>query len=108
MKNTVYKLYIISLFLIGGMLTIYFAYAGFNYYLTPIEERFFNPLHEIFKPSGIIGHGLGIIGSIMMLVGIFGYMIRKRVRKFGRLGILKHWLEFHIFLCSVGPILILY
>jgi hypothetical protein len=35
-------------------------------------------------------------------------MIRKRIRKFVRIGFLKHWLEIHIFLCSVGPILVLY
>ena len=35
-------------------------------------------------------------------------MIRKRVRTFVHLGILKHWLELHIFLCTVGPILILF
>jgi sulfur relay (sulfurtransferase) DsrC/TusE family protein len=35
-------------------------------------------------------------------------MARKRYRIFSRLGILKHWLEFHIFLCTLGPILILF
>jgi len=34
--------------------------------------------------------------------------VRKRVRAFSRLGILKHWLEFHIFLCTLGPILVLF
>ena len=36
------------------------------------------------------------------------YMARKRYRIFSRIGILKHWLEFHIFLCTLGPILVLY
>ena len=35
-------------------------------------------------------------------------MIRKRYRRFFNIGYLKHWLEFHIFLCSVGPVLVLY
>lgn len=35
-------------------------------------------------------------------------MIRKRVKKFSRVGILKYWLELHIFLCSIGPILVLF
>jgi hypothetical protein len=43
-----------------------------------------------------------------MIVGVSIYMLRKRIRMFSRLGILKHWLEFHIFLCSLGPILVLY
>jgi len=35
-------------------------------------------------------------------------MFRKRLRIFSRIGILKHWLEFHIFLCTLGPFLILF
>src|SRR4030066_1306001 len=44
----------------------------------------------------------------MMIIGFGVYMIRKLYRKFFNIGYLKHWLEFHIFLCSVGPVLILY
>jgi hypothetical protein len=62
----------------------------------------------MLKPSGAWGHGFGIIGSLMMIIGVAIYMIRKRVRKFFNLGFLKHWLELHIFLCTVGPILVLY
>jgi hypothetical protein len=43
-----------------------------------------------------------------MLLGVGFYMARKRFRAFGRIGVLKHWLEFHIFLCSLGPILVLF
>ncbi len=60
------------------------------------------------KPSGLIGHGLGIVGSLMMILGVVIYMVRKRVRYFHKFGYLKHWLEFHIFLCTLGPILILF
>ncbi len=60
------------------------------------------------KASGIIGHGLGIVGSLLILLGVFTYMLRKRLRFFSRMGILKHWLEFHIFFCTLGPVLILF
>jgi hypothetical protein len=50
------------------------------------------------KPSGSLGHGYGIAGSLMMIFGVSIYMIRKRVRRFFNIGYLKHWLEFHIFL----------
>ena len=43
-----------------------------------------------------------------MLIGVGFYMARKRFRSLGRVGLLKHWLEFHIFLCSLGPVLVLY
>jgi hypothetical protein len=60
------------------------------------------------KPSGDLGHGLGIIGSALIVVGVFSYMLRKRNRSFMRIGVLSNWLEFHIFLCTLGPILILF
>jgi len=51
---------------------------------------------------------LGIAGSFLMLAGVAAYMLRKRLRSWTRLGLLRHWLEFHIFLCTLGPILILF
>lgn len=99
---------VIFYFFIGFFLFFYFLFYGIDYYILPISERVFHLKHSLLKPSGLIGHGLGIIGSLMMIIGVSSYMIRKRWRRLHRLGLLKHWLEFHIFLCSVGPILILY
>jgi hypothetical protein len=73
-----------------------------------LEERFYHPDHNLLKPSGIMGHGLGIIGSLFIIIGVFSYMVRKRYPFVLRIGILKYWLEFHIFLCTLGPILILF
>ena len=61
-----------------------------------------------WKPAGSIGHGLGIIGSAMMIGGVIMYSSRKRVKALRQAGKLKHWLEFHIFLCLLGPTLVLY
>ncbi len=81
---------------------------GYSYYYTSLEERFFHQSHNDLKPSGLFGHGFGILGSLMMIIGVSIYMIRKRIKRFHHLGYLKHWLEFHIFLCTVGPILVLF
>ena len=43
-----------------------------------------------------------------MLIGVAVYMMRKRMKSMARMGLLKHWLEFHIFLCILGPILVLF
>lgn len=83
-------------------------YLGFDYYNTSIEERFYQPDHSILKPSGVIGHGLGIAGTLLMIVGVSSYMARKRFRSWSRFGKLKYWLEFHIFLCTLGPIMVLF
>lgn len=83
-------------------------YIGIQYYKVSIAERFFHPDYQLLKPSGLLGHGLGILGSALITIGVATYMLRKRVRYFSRLGILKHWLEFHIFLCTLGPMLVLF
>ena len=108
MSKTLHRIFIFILIVIGIVTFLFFGIYGYSYYLTSNEERFFHGLHRALKPNGVIGHGLGIIGSLMIIIGVSSYMIRKRVRRFIRLGLLKHWLEMHIFLCSVGPILVLY
>jgi hypothetical protein len=87
---------------------IFLIYNGISYYNTGIEERVYHSGHSQLKPSGIIGHGLGVLGSLAMIIGVSTYMARKRYRSLSRLGVLKYWLEFHIFLCTLGPMLILF
>jgi hypothetical protein len=106
--SKLHKFYIFSLTAIVAVILIYLILKGMSYYQVPIEERFFHPDYKALKPSGIWGHGLGIIGSLMIIVGVVIYLARKRMRSLSRLGVLKHWLEFHIFLCTLGPILILF
>lgn len=108
MTRTQHKIYLGIFFLIGILAFLSLAWYGFDYYTTSLEERFFAQSHSSLKPSGSIGHGLGILGSLMMLTGVGVYIVRKRIRRFGRIGSLKYWLEFHIFLCSVGPMLVLF
>lgn len=86
----------------------FFLLEGYSYYRLGIEDRFYHAQHQWLKPSGLVGHGLGIVGSLLIVIGVSMYMIRKRVRRFSRVGVLKYWLEFHIFLCSLGPVLVLY
>ncbi|HMQ63807.1 MAG TPA: hypothetical protein PKE06_24195 [Flavilitoribacter sp.] len=90
------------------VVTIYLFSRGVSYYDTSLEERFYHPDHALLKPSGIMGHGLGIIGTLLILIGVFGYIARKRYGFLARFGRLKYWLEFHIFLCTLGPIMILF
>ncbi|MBT8296690.1 MAG: hypothetical protein KJO52_00020 [Maribacter sp.] len=88
--------------------TLYLFYIGFTYYNTSLEERFYHPRHNWFKPSGIYGQGLGIIGTLMILFGVTIYIARKRYNFLAKHIRLKYLLEFHIFLCTLGPILVLF
>lgn len=108
MNPTAHKLYLFILSSIVIVATVYLIYTGWSYYQTDLTERFYHEDYKVLKPSGSMGHGIGIFGSLFMIIGVASYMARKRFRFMSRWGLLKHWLEFHIFLCTLGPILILF
>jgi hypothetical protein len=103
-----HQLYVSVLVSIIVLITLLLIVKGVPYYSTSLEERFYHPDHDLFKPSGLFGHGLGIFGTFLIVFGVFSYMARKRYRFLSRFGRLKYWLEFHIFLCVLGPIMILF
>ena len=108
MSGLVHRIYIGVFIGIGFITLVLLLYWGYSYYNTGIEERPFHQDHLMLKPSGPIGHGLGILGTLLILVGVFTYIGRKKNKFLPGVGALKYWLEFHIFLCSVGPLLILF
>ena len=93
-------LYVVSFVAIGLILG-----RGASFYLTPVGERAHHPGYWDWKSGGRVGHGLGIVGSTMMVL-MLGYSLRKRVRGLRRLGALGRWLDVHIFLGIIGPLLV--
>jgi hypothetical protein len=81
--------------------------AGLDYYLLPMDQRAYSNLAPLFAPTGLVGQGLGIVGAALIIIGVVGYTARKRMRVLSRAGALKHWLQVHIFLCTLGPFLVL-
>ena len=81
---------------------------GWEYYITPYQERAFMDLHQTLKPTGLIGHGYGIIGSLFIMIGVLSYSLRKRIKFMKNWGKLRNWLTFHIFLCTSGPALVVW
>lgn len=108
MSPVTHKFYISTMVVAVAVTAAILAFTGYSYYATGLEDRFFHADNEVLKPSGLVGHGLGIVGTLLILIGIFSYMGRKRLRMFSEVGLLIHWLEFHIFLCSLGSLLILF
>lgn len=108
MKTSLHRIYIGFMVLILITVTLWLGYRGYGFYGTSLEERFYHDDYQLLKPNGLLGHGLGITGSLFMITGVSLYMLRKRIRALHRLGKIRHWLEFHIFLCVLGPVLILY
>lgn len=108
MSKTIHAIFIWTMVAITVAVTIYLIYTGYDYYKTPLHERFYHSRHDWFKPSGVYGHGIGILGTLMIVFGVGIYIARKRYNFMAKQLRLKYLLEFHIFLCILGPILILF
>ncbi|RMG65319.1 MAG: hypothetical protein D6715_08645 [Calditrichaeota bacterium] len=89
-------------FILYGLLLV----DGAGFYRTPYDQRPFHPDYRTLRPAGVRGHGLGILGSTLMIL-MLGYSLRKRVKFFRSWGPLSNWLDFHIFCGIVGPMLVI-
>lgn len=103
----VHKVILIFLVVLGVATVIYLAVFGYEYFSLPLTERPHSELHDLLKPSGEWGHAFGIFGSTMMLL-LFLYSVRKRVRWFSTIGMLSTWLKYHMFLGVMGPVLVIF
>jgi hypothetical protein len=102
-----HRLSLYALYALTIAAVIYLVGEGWGYYRLPLTERPHHALHESFKPSGSIGHGIGIIGSLMMIVLLL-YSMRKRARFMQQAGNIRYWLNYHIWLGVTGPTLVLF
>jgi hypothetical protein len=78
---------------------------GLPYYTTPVVERPHHPDYRALGPGGVLAHGLGILGSLMLL-SLLLYSLRKRWRRLARLGSTAKWLRVHMYFGIFGPLFI--
>jgi len=78
---------------------------GLDYYLSNDEQRALSPKHALLKSGGTIGVTLGILGFFLFLV-VYLYPVRMRWTWLSRQGSSRHWLDFHILLGLVTPLII--
>jgi thioredoxin reductase/ferredoxin len=93
--------------LVGTLVVAGLAAVGWKYYLLPRELRFKAPEHALLKPSGLWGHGVGILATMFMLLN-FVYPLRKRLPLFKGRGSIAPWLRFHVFVGIMSPLVILF
>ena len=77
-----------------------------NLTITAIYLAVVASMGQVPAASEAFGHGLGIVGFILMLMTETLYSIRKRMR-LARWGRMAYWLKFHIFTGLVGPSMVL-
>lgn len=100
----------IHMFIIFGLifitaLAIFTALRlGADYYLAALAERPQHPLHNLLKPSGLIGQGFGVVGGLFCVLTLL-YPIRKRWRLLENLGTPRTWFQFHVYFGIAGPLL---
>lgn len=104
-KEWFHKTILLFLYLAGFSAVIYLLFTYWDYYFTPSSQRIRMDVHDLVKPSGLIGHGIGILGTLMMLLLLL-YTIRKRFNFMSGAGKLSHWLNIHIFFGITGPLLV--
>jgi len=100
-----FKAIMISLYAVGLSAVAAFFWFGHTYYALPLVERPRSDLHALFKPGGMVGHTLGVVGSCMLLL-LFLYSARKRRTLGLRRGKLSNWLHVHIWFGIMGPLLV--
>jgi hypothetical protein len=108
LKPAGHRFHTFVLVLLGTCVAVLVAWTltgGWDFYRTALAERPHHPDFRTFRPAGRVGHGLGILGSAMILLLLL-YSVRKRARWLRRAGDLRIWLRYHIFLGVAGPVLI--
>ncbi len=105
MARWIDRVVIVLAVLTAGAVCGFLVWAG-RYYTLPLWDRPDAPLHRLLRPSGLVGHGLGIAGAGMVMVGVLLYSSRKRTGLLQGRGPMRTWLNVHIYLCLVGPVLV--
>jgi thioredoxin reductase/Pyruvate/2-oxoacid:ferredoxin oxidoreductase delta subunit len=90
---------------LGAVIVAYLAYRGWDYYQLSTVARLRSPMHKTFKSAGPWGHGVGIVATAFMLSN-FLYPVRKRTRSLTGLGDIRDWLNFHVFVGFMSPLVI--
>ncbi len=92
-------------FVTGTLILGWLTLKGWSYYLLSHADRLASPLHETLRSAGHWGHGVGIIATAFMMLN-FLYPVRKRSRLLSGKGSIRGWLDFHMFVGFMSPLVI--
>ncbi len=90
---------------IGALVVAALVVVGHDYYKLPLAQRQWHPGHFFLKPSGVWGHGVGIVATAFMLSN-FLYALRKRWTLMKGKGSIRRWLTWHQFVGFMSPLVI--
>lgn len=81
-------------------------YRGWDFYRLGIDARVDHPDFRVLSPGEIVGHGYGIIGTVVIFTNLL-YVLRRRIARLS-LGSMRAWLNMHAVTGLVGSILIVF
>jgi hypothetical protein len=84
-------------------------WRGYSFYRLGLAERPSHPDYRTLNPAGFLGHGYGIIGTVLIFTNLL-YLVRRRFAKHipDRLGSVKGWLNAHAFTGLLGSLLVVF
>ncbi|MBK9000854.1 MAG: hypothetical protein IPM35_34465 [Myxococcales bacterium] len=84
----------------------YLMWRGFEFYRLDLESRLDHPDRELLAPGKPIGHGYGVVGTVLMLTNLF-YIVRRKLARLP-LGSMRAWLNLHVTTGLVGGVLVVF
>ena len=100
-----HRIVMVGLYLLTVVAVFLIILYGGTYYTTPLIDRPHLTLHDAWKSSGLIGHGFGIVGSLMVII-LLTYVLRKDLRVMQSWGNIRHWLNVHMWMGVTAPLLL--
>lgn len=105
-KFSFFNIILTFLYAAAFIAIVWYLNDGWNFYLTSFTDRPHHSDYSLLKPGSFRSHGFGVLGSFMMILLLI-YSLRKRTHILGNAGSMKNWLNFHIFLGTMGPLFII-
>jgi len=100
-----HRMRLILAWLLALAIVLVIAGYGLDYYMLSAADRPFSPKHDALHPSGPVGIKLGMFGVFLFFL-IYLYPLRKKWGWLARQGNSRHWLDFHVVLGTLAPIVI--
>lgn len=79
---------------------------GADFYRLDLVARVDHPDFRVLSPGSPVGHGYGVVGTLMVLTNLL-YLARRRFARF-QVGSMKAWLNMHVVTGLFGSVLIVY
>ena len=84
----------------------YLMWRGQEYYRLDLVTRLDHPDDKLLAPGKPIGHGYGVVGTVLMLTNLF-YIVRRKVARL-KIGSMRAWLNLHVTTGLIGGVLVIF